>query len=486
MTMRMEAGAGLHMEMRPSPSLIAFTEILQLSGMELQNLIMDAVAMNPALELEETELCPACGDPLLANGTCMRCRHGDDLAKEVARSLVETDEEEFDIFTRVADQMSLSEHLLADLAAVLDPDDLPIAEYLVGELDERGFLELDLDIVAASLGVAQARVENVLARLQEVGPLGIGARSVEECLQLQLDRWEEMGVGHPLARTLVMGHLEELAMGKYSALARQLGATYDEVMAARDFIRTHLRPYPVAEQIDMAPWERQEGPGMIAPDVVVRLGKDDVVHVEIVESRRYMLSISPLYHELLVQLEPAAAQEGHNPVGASPVPVDPATAPAAGSLTTHMSTEERRHVLDQVARAQQFLSHIRERRDTVRRVTAYVMARQTAFLRYGPRQLVPLTRAEVAEALNLHESTVSRATAGKYVLLPNRHVVPFANFFKAALSVQDVLREMVDNETKPLTDAELSKRLTQRGFPVARRTVAKYRDQMGILPAALR
>ncbi len=451
------------MSMRPSPSLIQFAEILALNGVELQDMILAEVADNPALELDEPAVCPACGDPLLRDGTCFRCSRGDDLARQAAQSLAEADDDEFDYFTRVADQRSLAEHLLAELAAVLDDADLAVAEFLVGELDERGFLETPLSMAAMTMGVDEDRVERVLAVLQSVGPLGVGARSVEECLVIQLDRWEELGVAHPLARRLVVDHLDDLGHGKFAELARILDADYEDVVAARDFIRTHLRPYPVAESTDLEPWEREEGPGYIAPDVVVRIGDDDEITVEVIESRRFHLGISPMYRDLARRLEGAG-----------------------DAVAEHLSDADSAHVQSQVHRAQRFLTHIGERRQTLRRVSDYVMSRQEAFLRHGPRQLVPLTRAEVAEVLGVHESTVSRAVGGKYVQLPSRQVVAYATFFKAALSVHDVLREVIEGEDHPLTDTELAAELARRGYKVARRTVAKYRNEMGILPSSLR
>jgi RNA polymerase sigma-54 factor len=407
-------------------------------------------------------VCPACGDVLLRDGTCFRCSRGDDLARSAARELIEADDEDFDLITRVADQQSLAEHLALELAALLDSEDVEIAEFLVGELDDRGFLEMPLDQAAASLDVDLARVELVLGAIQSVGPLGVGARSVQECLQIQLDRWESIGVTHPLARRLVTEHLDALGLGKYGQLARELNVSYDDIIEARDFVRSHLRPYPIAESTDLAPWERQEGPGFIAPDVVVRIDDEGEIDVEIVESRRFSLSISPLYRELAAHLEAGRQAEGG------------------------MSKADKEHVQAQVQRARQFLTHIQERRDTMRRVTAYTMARQERFLRHGPRQLQPLTRAEVAEALDLHESTISRAVSGKYILLPSRQVVPYAMMFKAALSIHDVLREIIEGEGHSLTDAELVDELKSRGYKVARRTVAKYRNEMGILPSSLR
>ncbi len=461
--MSLEMGYGQYMQMRPSPSLIQFTEILALSSLDLEALIEEAVDQNPALELHEVSVCPACGDPLLADGSCYRCQRGLDLAHQAAGELAEPEEETQDPWLRVADQRSLAEHLIVELATVLDESDLPIAEHLIGELNDRGFLETPLSALAEALSVPRERVARVLTALQTVGPAGIGARSVSECLLLQLERWSESGVDHPLARAIVSDHLPALAQGKYSQLAEALGVSYEEVLAARDFIRSHLRPYPIAERIDLEPWQGDRGTGFVAPDIIVRLKEDDSVDVEVVESRRYALSISPLYRNLASRL-------------------------AAGSEPSELGLgrADERHVRQQVSRAETFLAHIRERRETIRRVAVYVMERQKEYLRKGPRYLKPLTRAEVAEALALHESTVSRATAGKYVLLPSRHVVLFAEFFRAALPVHDVLKELVANESRPLSDAELATELRSRGYRVARRTVAKYRAQLGILPSSLR
>jgi len=469
MTMGMRFDQGQHMSMRPSPSLIAFTEILQLTGQELDTLIQDELAANPALELRDVERCPACGDALLSNGTCFRCARGETLSRDAARDAADFDDEDLDVFRTVADQRSMTEHLMIELAAVLSDDDLEIAEFLIGELDDRGMIQMPLATVAASLRVGVERVEHVLQALQSVGPLGLGARSVAECLHLQLARWAEVGATHPLAKDLVTHHLDDLAHGRFSAIAAALGATTDDVIAGRDFIRTHLRPFPVAELIDLQPWDRQTGPGSVAPDVVLRYGRDGGITVEIVGSLRTGLSIDPLYRSL-----GGAAMSASSPSDST-----------AGTPDT-MSATDRAHIADYVERARRFLNYIDERRATMLRVTTYVVRVQEAYVRHGPRHVVPLTRSEVAEALDLHESTISRATAGKHVMLPNRHVIPYASFFRAALSVQDVLRELVDSEPVPLTDTELAAQLSERGFKIARRTVAKYREQMGILPSALR
>jgi RNA polymerase sigma-54 factor len=129
---------------------------------------------------------------------------------------------------------------------------------------------------------------------------------------------------------------------------------------------------------------------------------------------------------------------------------------------------------------------LRQRESALKQIGDAIVARQQAFLRHGVRHLRPMTRAEIAAELELHESTVSRAVAEKTALLPDRTLLPLSEFFVAARTVQDVLRELVANETTPLNDDELAQMLTERGYPIARRTVAKYRKQINILPSNLR
>jgi len=147
---------------------------------------------------------------------------------------------------------------------------------------------------------------------------------------------------------------------------------------------------------------------------------------------------------------------------------------------------DREHILGKLRQAQQFISYLTERGNTLERVCRVVIGRQDAFLRHGVRELCPLTRVEVAQVLNVDNSTVSRAVSDKYVLLPSGEVAPFSIFFEPSRSAQDVLRELILSEKPPLTDSELSDRMKSYGFPVARRTVAKYRKSLGIMSSRFR
>jgi RNA polymerase sigma-54 factor len=247
----------------------------------------------------------------------------------------------------------------------------------------------------------------------------------------------------------------DLGEHRYGVIAQAMGITYEEVVLARDFMRHHLRPYPLERAVDGgSPSETT----FLLPDVIIREEGEQLV-VEVIESRRFYLRLNPLYQDLA-----RAVSQGQEQV----------------------SLEEREHLRTFVSRARLFLTNLRQRRETIRRIAEYLVERQESFLRHGVRYLAPLTRAEVALAIGVHESTVSRATSNKYVQLPNKEIVPFSHFFTASLSVKDVISELVINEKIPLTDQEIVELLRQRGFDVARRTVAKYRAQLGILPSTLR
>src|SRR5262249_20217778 len=144
----------------------------------------------------------------------------------------------------------------------------------------------------------------------------------------------------------------------------------------------------------------------------------------------------------------------------------------AAEFQVYMSEDEKRHIQQYVTRARLFIANINQRRQTLGKITRCIVDLQREFLDKGVRHLKPLTRARVAAELNMHEATVSRPTASKYVMLPSGEVIPFSNFFVANLSVKDVIKDLVDHEEEPLTDQDLAQLLSDRGIPVARRTVA--------------
>ncbi len=453
----------LVMDQRPSATLVMFAHLLALPNWELEQAMNMELTNNPALELSEVDMCPHCGN-IRTDGVCFSClernnsplenRPNDDRGQD-------SDKEDFDLFSFVAAPRTLAEELTELAHITLPKRDQFIAEFLIGSLKDNGMLDIQIGDAVRALGVQPQRVREVLSSLQHMVAPGILARDAQECLLLQLERIQPSTDIGSLALPIIENHLSALARGQYAIIAQALHTSIDQVIAARDFIRDYLRPFPVlnssanggARIVDIA---------YTLPDVIIRNDSNhpDEFTVEITRSRCLALCISPIYRELAQSLRHG------NPAG--------------------ISEDERHHILDHVARAQQFIGHIRERYSTLERVTFCAVKHQKAYLKRGVRFLTSLTRLSVAEELGLHVSTVSRAVADKYVLLPSQQTEPMRVFFEVNRNVLDVVQEVIASEDHPMSDIEIVGRLADQGYHVARRTVAKYRAKLGILPSSLR
>ena len=459
-----------------SPQLVAANHILALSSAELQQFIYQEMNENPALEMEETPLCPRCGAPI-HGPICQVCQNNQ--MAEDARSKPEAteygddgtiwqhplrgDDDDFDPTTRVAAQMSLAEHLTLSLQAQFPQEDAPLIEYLVGNLDEDGRLHCEVDEVVEMFDVDEEHVEEVLHALQLMEPVGVGARNLRECLLIQLDYIEGLGMHQPFAREVISRFLGELSEHKYGQIALALGTTTDHIHEVSEYIKRNLNPFPGRGHLESNLSSGGETATLVLPDVIltkkVLTSGEHAYDIEIVESKRFYLRVTNSYSSLFS---------------------------SATNRQLQLSDDERKHIHHYVTRARLFIANINQRRQTLGKITRCIVDLQRDFLDQGIRHLRPLTRARVATELGMHESTVSRATASKYVMLPTGEVIPFSNFFVANLSIKDVIKDLVDHEATPLTDQELAKLLSDRNIPVARRTVAKYREQLGILPSTLR
>jgi len=354
---------------------------------------------------------------------------------------VDSDEsDDFDPLASIPTGETLAEVLLQQLEALVSPDDALIAEQLVGNLNERGYLEISIDEVANYLQVPQERVEYVLKQLQTLEPLGIGARNARECLLIQLETLSEQETPHPLAYTLIDRYLNRLGRGQFYEIARELKVPEQEVRQANLYIRSRFHPFPAliyqGSSIDT---------GYVRPDIIIQRGEMGF-EVELIEEKRY-------HFRIIVQHSNGSTND---------------------ELQRYM-----RHSGDQ---ARFFVDCVQRRWRTLKRVAEVVVYYQREFLEKGVRYLRSLTRAEVARILSLDEGTVSRATANKYVLLPNGRLIPMSDFFDGSLSIKDVLRELISSEEPAhrLSDEELARLLAARGIHTARRTVTKYREEMGI------
>jgi RNA polymerase sigma-54 factor len=427
--------------------------------------------------MEEVPVCQQCGRPLQGS-YCVNCMSAekqeqqksadrDDFADDGSiwqhRATSGGDDEEFDPTTRVAAQISLAEHLTLSLQAQYDLEDAPIIEYLVGNLDDDGRLLCSVEEVVDLFNVDPEQVERMVRSLQSMEPVGVGARDLRECLLIQLTYLQSQGQHQPFAREVISRYLTQLSEHKYGQIALALGTTTDTIHEVSEYIKRNLNPFPARGYLGNNLSSGGTTATTVLPDVVIgKRALADGTHlyeVEVVESKRFFLNINPSYAQLYAEM---------------------------GNRQAALSEDERRHIQQYVSRAKLFISNINQRRQTLSKITRHIVDLQRDFLDKGIRALRPLTRARVALDLGMHESTVSRATAAKYVMLPTGEVIPFSNFFVANLGIKDLIKDMIDNEKTPLTDQELADMLCERAIPVARRTVAKYREQLGILPSTLR
>ncbi|HET7685762.1 MAG TPA: RNA polymerase factor sigma-54 [Candidatus Limnocylindria bacterium] len=457
------------LQVKVTPKQIAANYILQMSSVELQEAISQELDENPALELLETGACPICGSPVTGN-YCTECMPNRDAAAEAdgaaqvddlppdAAPRLRDEADEFDPVARAEAEFTLEEHLTWNLHAILPRALHPVADHVIGALDESGFLTQSDEEIAAATGVTVADVQQVLAAMRGIEPIGIGSRTIVESLLAQIAWLREGGeVAVPeIAEAVVGEHLAELGERRFRDIAAAIGTDQASVIATWEFVKSNLNPYPTS-----AFTAAVSGRGhrtLVRPDVLIR-NIDDELTVEVVESRRFSLQVTPIYSSLSSQLRGSEATE-----------------------------RDKQHVRDYVGRAKFFIDNINRRRATIQRIAECLAERQRDYLLHGVQHLVPLTRAEVGDLIGMHESTVSRATADKFVMIPSGEVVPFSHFFTASLGVKDQIRKLIEAEEPrhPLSDQEIADRLAEEGIAIARRTVAKYRDELQILPARLR
>lgn len=332
-----------------------------------------------------------------------------------------------------------------------------IAAFLIESIDERGYLGTTILDAARELGAAPAEVEAALCALQRVAPPGVGARDLRECLLLQLAAMDDPPAH---ARALVECCHEIMDGGGMPALQGRLGLTTDQLEEALAAIRGRLTPYP-GEQF-RPPWHTllPDDHAATTPDVILHLDGEEI-EVELVSSRALTVRVAEAYDR----------------------------------LDRHMRTMDLRADDDATMRARaqaraarQLIWSLQQRERSLHRICRAIARCQRDFILHGPRHHLPLTQARIAEITGLHESTVSRATAGKLVMLPveaeawGGRSVPFSIFFDDALPARTVLRSLVATEppAAPLTDEQLQAMMRDEGFELARRTINKYRRALNI------
>lgn len=334
------------------------------------------------------------------------------------------------------------------------PEEIRIGGEIIGNIDEDGFLTCAVEEIAEVTGSTPEEVAAVLAKIQEFEPVGVAARDIRECLLLQLA--QKHGSDN-LAHRIIAAHFEELSNHKWNDLAKALGITTREVQDAADLVAT-LDPKP----------GRQFGEitgNYVVPDLIVDKIEGEY-RVFLNDGNLPRLRISPTY----LQLVKDRAFKG--------------------------SAKE--FVSSKLNSANWMVQAIEQRRQTMVKTMSYILERQRDFFEHGVQHLKPLTLKEVADAIGMHESTISRVTNEKFCQTP-RGVFRLKYFFSSGLSRDDGedvsargikarIQELVaaENPKRPLTDQKIVELLRKEGTQIARRTVQKYRDQLGILSSRFR
>lgn len=489
--MPLSLGVSTGMEQTLNPKMIAFYELLQHPGAELNQAIEAELQENPALEITAERECPACG-AIMLTALCRDCGYRlspddeqEDSApeKEIDLSIEATpmekpqqfgDMEIDDVMARIAAPETLSEHLRWAWRLQSNKENFDIGYTLIGCINDDGYLDTDLEILSEGLGVEQEALEAVLHEIQQLDPAGVGARDLKECLLLQLESFhtreresEESKALALLAKKVLTHHWEAMARHSYEDIARKLRRPVQEIQEVADFVRIRLTPYPGRQY--RPSWDSEGGSrsGRIRPDVEIKkleapaANGQAVYEVSVQESRSLGLRVNGIYRHLWNSMK-------SDPNG--------------------YSTKDREHVQQYLTRAREFIDNLNQRRKTLKLIIEAVAAEQGDFLDRGLHELKPLTRLSIAHRLGLHESTVGRAVSGKFALIPSGDVIPCEIFFDASLSTKEVIKDLLAEEDprRPYSDEQISQELAKKGIEIARRTVTKYREALKIPPAAQR
>ena len=423
-----------------TPTLLQAINVLQLNAVQLEQYVQEQLLSNPMLEIDESS-------------------HGEDpkpvdwaeYARSIAYEPVQQDEDPADDNRETAGRagLTLADYLTTQLqVSGLRGEILPMSLYLACCLDEDGYLRISFEEIAEQTGADSNVISEALLHVQGMDPAGVGARSLTECLSLQLIR---TGMDTPLAMALVKEHLEDIAANRIGSLAKQLGVRPVEVQDACDIIRT-LDPKPGRR------FGSDTQAHYIIPDAFIEL-RDGHLAVSVSESASPRLIISPYYRHLL-----------EDPDAEAPL---------------------KEFLEDRLNSAAWLIRSIQQRSQTILGVTGAIAKIQEGFLTHAAG-LVPMTLAQVAQMAGVHESTVSRCTNGKFVQTP-RGVFELKDLFGGGLnsdggevsteSVKRLIRSYIEGEDgkSPLSDQAIAERLQdEKGVAISRRTVAKYRENMGI------
>ncbi len=473
---RFNMKTGLHLKLSQhlalTPQLQQSIRLLQLSTLELAEEVGQLLSENPLLERDDTQpqtlsMSSQSGEAEEPTSGQSEQTASDSAEIESAEidfgsgsGLRRDDDDDADYPQQAASTPSLREHLLAQLGTMrLSDRDKGIAASLIEALDERGYLSETLEEIAALLPaefeVGTDELEIALKHIQGFDPVGVGAHTLAECLELQLKALRADVPARDLALRIVREHLDALATRDFAGLLRKLHCDADSLRDAQRLIRS-LDPYPGA------PFASAET-RYIVPDVIVKKTKNRW-SASLNPDAMPRLRINRMYAEVL--------QDGRHS-GTGPL-------------------------MAQLQEARWLIKSVQQRFDTILRVAQAIVEQQRQFFDHGEVAMRPLVLREIAEALGLHESTVSRVTRQKFMATP-RGIYELKYFFGSqvatdtggacsATAIRELLRQLVlaEDRRRPLSDNKIAQLLGEQGIVVARRTIAKYRESLRVPPASLR
>lgn len=437
-----------------SPQQILQSSILQLTTLMLEERILEELEQNPALEMTEPEQATAEDDANSEEDDIdwdEILNNPDDYNTSRFR---DQSREEFEI--QIAASVAFTEKLLAQMKDLGTTEGaLAIAEELMGNLNSEGYLTIDPVLIADRMKVAEEVVEGVRHSMMRLNPAGVGALNLQECLLAQLDKLNAGGLAH----TIVAEHFEDFANRRFSRVLQATRCSEEELQAAIEII-SHLNPKPGLDDSTVAN-------EYIVPDILVDEVDGEWV-VTLNDNSVPEMFVSPTYLNM-------------------------------ASSKTQYNAETRQFARKKVEAAKWFMQAVQQRKDTISRVMHAIITRQKEFYdRSDGSGLKPMVLRDVAEDINMDISTISRVTNGKYVQTPH-NIYELKYFFSEGMitdegeevstrQIKAELDKIIESEDKhkPLNDEKLAGLLKDLGYPVARRTVAKYREQLKYPVARLR
>jgi RNA polymerase sigma-54 factor len=376
-----------------------------------------------------------------------------------SRSVVSFDETEAGgLAERIAERESAFDQLVDQARLLVPHTEITRVVYLIYCLDDHGFLTTPAEELAQELHLSSESLQQAISWLQQLDPPGLGARNVRECLQLQCDAIGTRDFECHVVRRILDDAWEPFIQQQWRRVSKITGCSVSVVHDAVGFMRQHFYLFPLL--LISAVGEDQAL--LTRPDLIVRrdaAGGAERFVVEVPGAETTRLRICPFYER---------------------------TAHKSTDEDADLGINERAWVQQAVEQARLFISGLEQRYDTLRQLGEYLVSRQADFFAGGRGKLKPLTRAQVAHDLGIHPSTISRAVSDKILQLPDGRLIELRQLFDPSLAVKEAIRALLAASPTPLSDREITERLHGESFDLSRRTVAQYREELGIPRLSLR